>query len=457
MRIPVALLASLAATLLVAGACSGNNPTPPPLFQAGWSWNPAVAGDRPLPVVWDGATAAPRTLPLLGGDCSGSVQAMTMDKSQLYPVGISVTCTTGGESRMRPVIWTGSAAAELPVRTSGEQGTALAVSVLQTMATDGSPKTNVYVAGATGIASPLPALWMNGKLSTIDPAEFLLGLWDSGVITSISSTDRFVIVAGIVHTSTPDGPPFMAVAWVLDPDLEFVAQVQPLLPPGSMGNASVGPAVALFLVEDHVWSTSALFQGTSPGVPVYWEDADVVPLGGSDFTAIRSGVPTDLSVVGAFPDATPYVTGYTVSPGRSLLPRPGPYIWAGAVGAPLSTADAELLLGSGEAIGVYRGWAFVAGETVGRDPANPAGFLSVPALWTNGERQDLRPLVAPGTGPATVVTLPFLGWWRLPNTPGTTLPDWPYPGGFATVRGAVPITAAGSAVVRTLAADLPPP
>ncbi|MEY2667815.1 MAG: hypothetical protein RJA59_453, partial [Pseudomonadota bacterium] len=393
MRIPA--LPVLVATALVAGACSGNNPTPPPLFQGGWSWNPAVAGDRPLPVVWDGATASPRTLPLLDGDCSGSVQAMTMNASQLYAAGISVTCTPTGEATMRPVIWTGSTVTALPTWSAGEQGTALAVSVLDTTDDEGNPKRNVYVAGAIGLTFPVPAIWVNGVLSTINPTEFLFGVWDSAVVTSISSTDRFVIVAGIAHTSSPELPPFTALVWVLDPDLLIIAQVQFLLPPDSMGNTSAGPAVALFLVEDHFWSVSALLRGTSPAVPVYWEDTDVLPLGGSDFTSILFGVPTDLSVVGAFPDATPYATGYTVSPGRSLLPRPGPYIWAGAVGSPLSTADAELLLGSGEAIGVYRGWAFVTGETVDGDPTDPARYLSVPALWTNGERQDLLPLVAP--------------------------------------------------------------
>ncbi len=295
-------------------------------------------------------------------------------------------------------------------------------------------------------------------LSTIDPLEFLDGgFWEAGVITSVFSTDRFVIASGIVYTSSPIWPAFTAMAWVLDPDLAFIGQVELLLLPAEMIDANTGPAVAMFLVEDHVWSVSALQEGTSPAVPVYWLDTEAIPLGGIDFAAVRSGVPTGLSVVGAFPDATPYATGYTMTPGRSLLPRPGPYIWAGAIGAPLSTADAELLVGSGEAIGVVDGWAFVAGETIGRDPANPDGYLSVPALWTNGERQDLQPLVAPGTGPATVISLPFLGWWRLPNTPTTTLPDWPYPGGFATVRRAVPVSAAGSAVIRTLAADLPRP
>jgi len=452
----IAALPVLLAIALLAGACSGNNPTPPPLFQGGWSWNPAVAGDRPLPVVWDGATAAPRTLPLLGGDCSGTVQAMTMNQGQLYPVGISVTCATADDTRMRPVIWKGSTATELPVRAAGEQGTALAVSVLETTDADGIPRTIVYVAGATGGSYPVPAIWVDGVLTKVAPRDFLdQGFYEAGVVTSIWSTDRFVVASGIVYKVSLGEPIFRAVAWILDLDL-LAVDVQPLFPPAALVDASAGPAVAMFLVEDHVWSVSALREGTSPGIPVYWEDTDVFPLGGSDFTAVRSGVPTGVSVVGTFPDATPYVTGYAISPGRSLLPRPGPYIWAGAIGEPLSTADSTLLLGAGEAIGVYRGWAFVAGETVGKDPANSAGFLSVPALWTNGERQDLLPLVAPGTGPATVVTLPFLGWWRLPNTPTTTLPDWPYPGGFSAVRGAVPVTAAGSAVVRALAANLPP-
>ena len=211
-----------------------------------------------------------------------------------------------------------------------------------------------------------------------------------------------------------------------------------------MIDANTGPAVAMFLVEDHVWSVSALQEGTSPAVPVYWLDTEPIPLGGIDFAAVRSGVPTGLSVVGAFPDATPYATGYTVSPGRSLLPRPGPYIWAGAIGAPLSTADAELLVGSGEAIGVVDGWAFVAGETVGQDPANPAGYLSVPALWTNGGKQ--QPPAARGArdraGHGNLPSVPRVV--AAAEHPGHVPPRLALPGRVReTVRRAVPVAAAG--------------
>jgi hypothetical protein len=88
-------------------------------------------------------------------------------------------------------------------------------------------------------------------------------------------------------------------------------------------------------------------------------------------------------------------------------------------------------------------------------------FLSVPAVGTNGERQDLQPLVAPGTAPVTALPLPFFGWWRVPSTdplaPPAVNPDWPFPGGSAAVFGPAPITASGSGVVRAMAAVLPPP
>jgi hypothetical protein len=457
MRIQVLLLAPLLAFAAVTTGCPGNNPSLPPLYQGGWSWNPAQQGDRPVPVIWNGATAAPQALGLLQGGCSGSVQAMTVNAGQPVPVGISVTCTGNSPrapERMLPVIWNGATPTVLPLRQATvpaeTQGTALAVSVLSTKDSTGATKTDVYVAGATGFLSPNPTIWKNGVLSTIAPNDLLASCCDAGVINAVIATDNFVVASGLVHARDGQLPTFRAVIWVFDPTLEAVDRTELL------SGGDVGPAVATFLDQDQIlWSTGAISFDAGLGIPAYWKNDVPGTLGGSDYTAGPFGVPTDISVIGV----TPYATGYATSSQLRIVPRPSPVIWAGAIRADLSTADSEIGIGAGESIGLVSGWALVAGETVGRDPASASGFLSVPAVWTNGARQDLQPLVAPGTGPATVVSLPLFGWWRVPSTDPlalpTAIPDWPYPGGSAAVFGSVPITAAGSAVVRTMMADLP--
>ncbi len=457
MRIQALLVAPLLAAAAVTSGCPGNNPSLPPLYQGGWSWNPAVHGDRPVPVVWSGATAAPRALPLLAGDCSGSVQAMAVKSGKPVAVGISVTCSEGSPPtplRMLPVTWTDTTATALPLRLTTvpaeTQGTALAVSVLSTTDDQGKPTSVVYVGGATGDLSPIPAIWKDGVLTSLVKADLLPDYFDSGVITAIASHEKFVVASGLAHTRSGGTPAFVAMIWVFDPSLNFVDRTELF----TFGSA--GPAVAMFLDADqNVWSTTSASSDANLGIPAYWENVTPGTLGGSDYTTGPFGVPTDISVVGI----TPYATGYSTTRGRGTLPLPSPVIWAGGIRAALSTADAGLGIGAGEAIGVINSWALVAGETVGKDPTSTLGFLSVPAVWTNGARQDLQPLVPPGTGPATVVSLPLFGWWRVPPAdPATPAnPDWPYPGGSAAVVDAVSIRAAGSAVVRAIAADLPPP
>jgi len=459
MRNQALLLASLLASATVTSGCPGNNPSLPPLYQGGWSWNPPASGDRPVPVIWSGSSPVPQALGFLPGDCSGSVQALTVNAGQPTPVGISVKCT--GDSpprpeRMLPVIWTGTTPAALPLRPATvpaeTQGTALAVSILTTQDSTGATTTAVYVAGATGFLSPIPAIWKNGELSTVVSADLLPPSCDSGVITAITATDKFVVASGIAHAIVGGSSTFLPLIWVFDPDLSFV-EWTPLF-----GAGTAGPAVAMFLDQDQtVWSASALSLDATPGIPAYWENDILGTLGGSEFTTGPFGVPTGISVVGL----TPYAAGYAINPQLRMVPRPSPVIWAGGIRADLSTADSGLAIGAGEAIGLINSWALVAGETVGADPTSPSRALSVPAVWNNGARQDLQPLVAPGTGPATVVSLPLFGWWRVPSADPLALPpvnpDWPYPGGSAAVFGAVPITAAGSGVARAMAASLPPP
>jgi hypothetical protein len=122
-------------------------------------------------------------------------------------------------------------------------------------------------------------------------------------------------------------------------------------------------------------------------------------------------------------------------------------IWTLADTLGLSTVEGASGVGAGEAIAIQAGWAFTSGETLlgGKTKVLAA---SVPALWTNEDRLDLEPLVPQGPGPT--IQAPLWGWWRVPGTPPSLPPDWPYPGAFAEILASRLVGEAGSAVARTV-------
>jgi hypothetical protein len=419
MRIPARpIQVSLLIHALLASACTGNSPSPPLVAVAGWSWNPALAEDRSLPVIWWGSST-PKLLPLLpGGDCaaSGSVQAMVIANGAPTMAGISAVCT-GGTATMLP------------------QGTALAVTSL-----DG----NVFVGGAVGGSSPFPMVWKNGQVALVDRSTVLPAGHDSGIVTSIVASANFVVAAGVLHRTDSFPPAFSGVVWILDPD--FTSVIAHLIPsPSGVTGASFGPSVSIVLEgTTTVWSTTALALGAGLDKPVAWADDVAFALSGLDFTTGPYGVPTGLLLV----SSTPYVSGFVRPPGQGGLPAPA--IWAGTIHQTLSTSDPAVGLGAAEALAILFEHAYVAGETYRTDPTDQARLLSVPAWWDNGSRHDLGGLVAPGGGP--VLSRPLFGWWHVPGTPATAPPDWPYPGGFAEIdaspRG---VAAAGSGVSKVIA------
>jgi len=427
---------SLLIPVLLACACTGNSPAPPLVAVAGWSWNPAQAGDRPLPAIWWGSST-PRLLPLLpGGDCpaSGSVQAMVIVSGSPTLAGISVLCTAG-EATMLPAVWTGDAVQALPLPAGTTQGTALAVTAL-----DG----NVFVGGAVGGSSPFPMVWKNGQVALVDRSTVLPAGHDSGIVTSIVASENFVVAAGVIHRTNSSPPAFSGVVWILDPD--FTSVIGHLIPsPSGVTGASFGPSVAIVLEgTTTVWSTTALALGAGLDKPVAWTDDVAFALSGLDFATGPYGVPTGLWILGT----TPYVSGFTRPPGSGGLPAPS--IWAGTSQQTLSTSDPAVGLGAAEAIAILFEHAYVAGQTYRTDPTDQARLLSVPAWWDNGNRHDLGGLVAPGSGP--VLSQPLFGWWRVPGTPSTATPDWPYPGGFAEIdAGTRGVAAAGSGVAKVIA------
>ncbi len=446
MRNPLPLLAALATTALVAGACSGNNPPPPLVGAGGWSWSPGVAGGHPLPVLWWG-TSTPTALPLLdGGDCaaSGSVQALVAEPGQPLAVGISVTCT-GGVPAMLPVAWPGGAVQALPLPVGATQGTALAV--VSQPATTRIAIPDRFVGGATGTTSPLPTFWKNGAVVASDPADLLPSDHDAGVVTSITATDQFVLAAGVVHRTGSSPPAYSGIIWLFD--LGFTASTWELLPPpDGAGDASFGAWVSMVLDESSdIWSAAAVAEGDALAKPVVWTNDLAVPSFGIDFTTAPWASPTGLALV----DIVPYSSGWVRTGSASGPPQPG--IWAGSILSVLPSADPSNPVGAGEGIAIHLESAFVVGESLAPDPGDPTRRLSLPALWTNGERRDLGTLAAPGTGPAT--SGPIFGWWRLPGTPASSPPDWPFPGGTGEVLGSRPISAAGSGVARAVVA-VPP-
>jgi hypothetical protein len=430
MRIPAHLHAVLVAIATAAIACSGNNPQPPEIVQAGWSWT-AASGERTVPVLWRGG-AAPAPLPLLpGGDCdpSGSAHALAKVNGAPYAVGISLGCA-GGTTTMSPVAWHDGTVSRLPPPAGATQGTALAVTTFA-----GS----VYVAGGSGDAAPMPTIWKDGAVGTRDPRA-LLPVWaDAGIITSFAVTEKFAIAAGIVH-STLEGPPFLGVVWVLDPDFTFMNGTL-LPPPAAMTGATFSGSVAAAFDGQTLFTVSALSSGGNEK-PIVWMDDIALAILGDDFTVGPWGVPFDIRLV----ELTPYVTGFFRPSGPGTAPQPA--LWTPVASQLLSTAGGATGVGSGEALGVAFSWAFVGGESLAPDPTDGSRMISVPARWTNGERQDLVPLSAPGGGPLLVKPLP--GWWTVPGSAPSEAGNWPYPGGFGEVLAGRPVAAAGSAVARAL-------
>ena len=446
MRNPVQLLAALAVTTLVAGACTGNDPPPPLVGAGGWSWSPGVAGANPLPVLWWGSST-PSVLPLLaGGDCaaSGSVQGLFTENGDPLVVGISVACTGGGPA-MQPVAWIGRNVQALPLPVGRTQGTALAV--VSRPATTRIAIPDRYVGGATGTTAPLPTIWKNGAVVASDPADLLPPDHDAGMVTSITATDQYVLAAGVAHRAGSSPPSYSGVVWLFD--LDFTASTWDFLPlPSSAADASFGTWVSMLLDESTtIWSAAAVVGSNDRSKPVVWTDDIPVPSFGIDFGAAPWASPTGLALVGVIP----YTSGWARPDTASQPPQPA--IWAGALLSILPSANPSSPMGAGEAIAIHLDGAYVAGESCTTDPGNPSRKLSVPALWSNGARTDLGTLSAPGAGPA--ISGPIFGWWRLPGTPATSPPDWPYPGGTGEVLGSLPISAAGSGVARAVVA-VPP-
>jgi hypothetical protein len=426
---------SLLVPVLLACACTGNSPAPPLVAVAGWSWNPALAEDRPLPVIWWG-TSTPKLLPLLpGGDCasSGSVQAMVIVSGAPTLAGISAACS-GGSATMLPAVWTGEAVQALPLPAGATQGTALAVTELSG---------NVFVGGAVGSSSPFPMVWKNGQVALVDRSTVLPPGHDSGFVTSIEAGENFVAAGGVVHVTGSVPPAYSGVVWILDTD--FTSVIAHLIPlPSGVTSASFGPSVSIRILGTTLLSTTSLSAGPGLDKPVVWSDDIPLALVDLDFTTGPYGVSTGLWMVAG----TPYVSGFVRKSGPAGLPAPA--LWARTAQQTLSTADPSLGLGAGEALAILYEHAYVAGETYKADPTGQPRLLSVPAWWDNGNRHDLGGLVPPGGGP--VLSQPLFGWWRVPGTPATAAPDWPYPGGFAEIDAAPQgVAAAGSGVAKVIA------
>jgi hypothetical protein len=442
MSLPARHAPRLVLAALLASACSGNSPPAPLVAAAGWSFDPARAGDHPLPVIWwDSST--PELLPLLpGGDCasSGSVQAMVISRVDKQPIlaGISAACSGAEQATMRPALWTRSATGAFAIAPLGLpdrsiQGTALAVD---------QQGDNVFVGGAVGVDSPFPMVWKNRQPALAISGTVLPAGHDSGIVTAIRAGENFVVAGGVVHVTGSSPPAYAAVIWILDPDFTAVMPELLLLPAG-LASATSGPSLALEIQLSTVVSAVSISTGPGLDKPVVYSDTTATGPAALDFATAPFGVPTGLWSVGA----TPYLSGFTR---RSGTGGPSPVLWGGSSLLDLPTADPSLGLGAGEAVAILYEHAYVAGETYAPQAPDPTRLLSVPAWWDNGTRHDLAGLVAPGSGPA--LSRPLFGWWRLPGTPMTAPPDWPYVGGFAEIgAGTARVSAAGSGVARAIA------
>jgi hypothetical protein len=443
MRIRSAPLISL--LVISAAGCAPAEPPPPVLVAAGWSWDPAVAGTRPLPVTGT-AGKPPVVLPLLpGGDCaaSGTVQAMAVSPSRTpVAAGMSVSCS-GDLSVMQPVAWADGTLVPLPLPAGVAQGTALSLSFA-----DVSGEQRVYVGGAVGDTSPIPMIWMNGSLGFTDLGRMLPPFADAGIVTSVVANERFVLAGGIVHVPTGGTMPWQAVAWLLDVDLTD-ANATALTAPIGAHPTGYGPwvSIAYDTGAELAWAASGADAGAGTDKPFVWVGDGVSSLiEPLDFSQGPFGSPTGLVPLGV----TPYVSGWQTAGTQDR--RIVPVLWAGTVAAPLPMPNASGGWGAAEGLDVAGSWAYVVGETTYANPANTRQVVAAPALWANGQLHGLPALSSPEFAGATL-TEPFFGWWRLPGTPATSPPDWPLPGGMARlVDGGLPIAAAGSAVARVIVA-----
>jgi hypothetical protein len=430
MRIPAPL--PLLALAFLLPACSGNNPTPPTVLQAGWAWNPEVAPDRPVPVLWRGQPT-PEPLPMLpGGDCapSGSVQGMAVVNGKPVMAGISVLCS-GGVPSMQPVAWSDTSIQALPLPAGATQGVAIAVAM---------QGDNVLVAGAAGTTSPVPAVWANGKLGRITGDQFLPPGADAGIVTSLLATDRFAVAGGIVHVAGSSPPSFRTVIWVYDIEALALSGTY-LQAPAGLGAGSATGTLSMVLDAETVWSTAAFLEQPGMEKPALWIDDVGSASWGDGFGSGPYGIPTGIAFSGSFP----YLSGFFRTGGAGGPPQPA--VWTIADGMALSTVEGATGIGAGEAIAIEGGWAFTSGETLlgGKTRVLAA---SVPALWTNEERLDLQALTTQAPGPT--IQAPLWGWWRVPGTPATAAPDWPYPGAFAEILASRLTGEFGSAVARTV-------
>ncbi|HET8724550.1 MAG TPA: hypothetical protein VFM53_10150 [Anaeromyxobacteraceae bacterium] len=430
----------LLAPALLAAACSSNPAVEPALTVGGWSWDPAAAGDHPLPVVW-GADGAPQRLPLPPpGDCpsSGSVMALAANGGKPIAGGIAARCDAG-QPTFLPVAWPDATTVQpLQLAPRTTQGTVMAMAVF-----DGK----IYAAGAVGFLSPQPAVWVDGVLRTIEPLAFIPPGHDAALITSIVPSTNFVVATGIAHVAGSAPPAFTGVGWVFDTELRnFTYDALPM-PEGV--DAEVGPALYLALAEnDTTVATATVLSPSGAGKAVLWDDTTSFAPFGLDFTAGPFASPTSVVLVAG----TPYSSGLVRQ--QTATSRPLPAIWAFTTMDVLSTVDATTALGAGEALAIFNGLAFVAGESCQPHPTDASMVTCPAAYWRNGSRFDLGPL-APAGGPVEV-TAPLFGWWRVPGTPSTAPPDWPFPGGLPEILGSARMGAAGSAVGRSVVA-IPPP
>lgn len=347
---------------------------------------------------------------------------------------------------MLPVAWPGRTVQALPLPAGATQGTALAVA--SRLGPERIAILHRYVGGATGTTSPLPTFWRDGVLAAWDRTALLPPDHDAGMVTSIAVTDQYVLAAGVVHRTGSSPPAYSGIVWLFD--LTFAVSTWSFLPlPTEPGEASFGPWVSMVIEGDTVWSAAAVQGAAGAPKPVVWKDDAPGLWFGLEFGAAPWASPTGLSMV----ELVPYSSGW-VRPTSTGGP-PQPAIWAGSILDILPAADPSNPIGAGEAIAIHLEGAYVSGESLAGDPSSPSRRLAVPAIWSNGARTDLGTLSAPGAGPA--ISGPLFGWWRLPGTPGTSPPDWPYPGGTGEVLGSLPVSAAGSGVARTVVAVPPSP
>ena len=117
---------------------------------------------------------------------------------------------------MQPVTWFNGNVSALELPPGVTQGTGLAVAAVDRKEKIAIP--DVFVGGATGGTFPVPTIWKNGFAVLWGPDVMLPPGHDSGMVTALAATDKFLIAGAIAHVTDSNPPAYTGIVYLVDLD-----------------------------------------------------------------------------------------------------------------------------------------------------------------------------------------------------------------------------------------------